>query len=99
MNNTIIKPSHDTINHPYHYNTNLPHITIINSNNVTQRVEIECIDVIRNMPTWKCNAIKYLWRAGLKIDSSLSPIDKEIEDLQKAIFYIEDRIKQLQHGR
>jgi hypothetical protein len=36
------------------------------------------------------NAIKYLWRAGLKNE------DKHIEDLKKAIFYITDEIKRLE---
>lgn len=56
---------------------------------------IECIDVIRYYPFNVGCAIKYLWRAGLKKDASLSDKEKEIEDLKKAIWYIEDRIKQL----
>jgi hypothetical protein len=36
------------------------------------------------------NAIKYLWRAGLKNE------DRHIEDLKKAIFYIDDEIKRLE---
>lgn len=35
------------------------------------------------------NAMKYIWRAGLK-DST-----KTIQDLRKAAFYIEDEIKRL----
>lgn len=56
---------------------------------------IECIDVIRHYPFNVGCAIKYLWRAGLKKDASLSDKEKEIEDLKKAIWYIEDRINQL----
>ena len=41
------------------------------------------------------NAIKYLWRAGLKQDADKTERDKEIEDLEKAVWYINDRIKQL----
>ena len=92
----------DNVNHPLHYNTNNPYVNVQDNGftqyeNGKQRIDIECIDVIRDMPTWKGNAIKYLWRAGLKKSSSLSSTDKEIEDLQKAIWYIEDRIKQLQY--
>ena len=49
--------------------------------------EIECIDAIRSalgpegFRAWcRGNAIKYLWRAGLKADAS--------EDLRKAVFYV-----------
>lgn len=56
---------------------------------------IECIDVIRNMPSWKGNAIKYLWREGSKQEEGLSNIDKEIEDLEKAVWYIKDKIESL----
>ena len=41
------------------------------------------------------NAVKYILRAGHKQDASLTDNQKEIEDLKKAIFYINDRIKQL----
>ena len=93
----------DNVNHPSHYNTNNPYVNLSKEFSATYyangntRIIIECIDVIRDMPTWKGNAIKYLWRAGLKKSASLSSADKEIEDLQKAIWYIEDRIKQLQY--
>lgn len=36
-----------------------------------------------------------MWRAGLKKDAGLEDRQKEIEDLKKAIWYINDRIKQL----
>ncbi len=39
------------------------------------------------------NAIKYLWRAGLK-DS-----DNEIQDLEKAMWYINDKIEQLKNAK
>lgn len=60
---------------------------------------VECIDVARYYPFNVGNAIKYLWRAGLKKDSSLTDVEKEIEDLKKAIWYINDRITQLENGR
>ena len=50
-----------------------------------------------NEPTG--NAIKYLWRAGLKKEQGIDEIDKEIEDLKKAIWYINDRIHQLEMSR
>lgn len=58
---------------------------------------IECIEITRHYCFDIGNAIKYLWRAGLKTEQGLSSKQKEIEDLNKAIWYIQDRIKQLQH--
>ena len=51
------------------------------------------------MPSWKGNAIKYLWRAGLKSDADLSETEKTIEDLEKAIWYIKDKIKMIKKGQ
>lgn len=88
------------VNHPDHYNTGKPIMIIGDESGLTQRVGIECIDVIRAMPFWKGNAIKYLWRAGLKTEEGKSDKEKEIEDLEKAIWYITDRIAYLkmEHG-
>lgn len=54
---------------------------------------IECIEITRHHDFSIGNAIKYLWRAGLK-DS-----DNEIQDLEKAAWYIQDKIKQLKGGK
>jgi hypothetical protein len=51
---------------------------------------IECIDVVRHMNFNRGNAIKYVWRAGEK-----GPV---IEDLRKAIWYLQDEIKRLENG-
>lgn len=82
------------VSHPMHYNTNNPKI-YVETDTGLKEATIECIDVIRNMPTWKGNVIKYAWRAGLKEEVGKSIIDKEIEDLEKAKCYIDDRINQL----
>ena len=71
----------DNVNHPEHY--------------TSHPSGIECIEVTRHYCFSIGNAIKYLWRAGLKKDASLTDNQKEIEDLKKAIWYINDRIKQL----
>lgn len=57
---------------------------------------IECIEIARHYDFSIGNAIKYLWRAGLKRDASMEDRQKEIEDLKKAIWYINDRIKTLE---
>lgn len=74
----------DNVNHPTHYNLHPS--------------GIECIDVVRHHNFNIGNAIKYLWRAGLKREEGLSSKQKEIEDLEKAIWYIEDRIKFLKNA-
>lgn len=86
-----------SVDHPDHYNTDRPVLIIddTKTDGVKQYVGIECVDVVRNMPFWKGNAIKYLWRAGYKHEEGKSIKYKEIEDLEKAVWYINDRIKQL----
>lgn len=46
---------------------------------------IECIEITRHMGFCLGNAVKYIWRADLK--------GNDVEDLRKAIWYIEDEIK------
>ena len=58
---------------------------------------VQCIDITRYYCFSIGNAIKYLWRAGLKTEEGLQDREKEIEDLHKAIWYINDRIEQLKH--
>ena len=72
----------ESVNHPKHYNSHPS--------------GVECIDIIRHYCYDIGAAIKYLWRAGLKTEEGMTDRDKEIEDLRKAIWYIEDRIAQLQ---
>ena len=56
--------------------------------------KIEVIDFIEDKKLGFClgNAIKYIARAGKKDPT------KEVEDLNKAKWYIERRIKELQEG-
>lgn len=60
--------------------------------------KVRCIDVVRYKDFNIGNAIKYLWRAGEKHEEGLSNVDKQIEDLEKAIWYINDEIKLLRDG-
>jgi hypothetical protein len=71
----------DMVNHPKHY--------------TSDPSGVECIDITRHRNFNVGNAIKYLWRAGLKEDSNKSIRTKQVEDLQKAVFYINDEIKRL----
>lgn len=72
------------INHPEYYNDHPS--------------GVECIDIARHYCFSIGNAIKYLWRAGLKTEKGLTSVEKELEDLEKAIWYINDRIKTLKKG-
>ena len=73
----------DMVNHPPHY--------------TSHPSGVEAIEITRHYDFAIGNAIKYLWRAGLKKDKDQTKKDitKEIEDLEKAIFYINDKIAQL----
>lgn len=48
---------------------------------------IECIEIARHMNFNRGNAMKYIWRAGEK--------GNEVEDLKKAIWYLNDEIKRI----
>lgn len=56
---------------------------------------IEVLDIIRDLPFNIGNVVKYVIRAGKKKEAGLSDKQKQIEDLEKAKFYIEDAINQL----
>lgn len=71
----------DNVNHPKHY--------------TSDPSGIECIDVTRHRNFNIGNAIKYLWRAGLKEDKDRKIIDKQVEDLNKAVWYLVDEIHRL----
>ena len=74
----------DMVNHPNHY--------------CQHPSGIECIEIIRHYCFDIGSAIKYLWRAGLKVEEGMTDKAKEIEDLKKSIWYINDRIKMLENG-
>ena len=69
----------DNVNHPKHY--------------TSDPSGIECIEVVKHRDFCIGNAIKYLWRAGLKEEEGRTTSDKQIEDLQKAIWYINKEIE------
>lgn len=75
------KNKNDQVNHPKHY--------------TSDPSGIECIDVTRHRNFNIGNAIKYLWRAGLKEDKDRKLIDKQVEDLNKAVWYLVDEIHRL----
>lgn len=74
-------PSPDYVNHPPHY--------------TSHPSGIECIQVTEHYNFCIGNAIKYLWRNGLKSEEGKNPKDKQVEDLKKAVFYINREIERL----
>lgn len=58
---------------------------------------VECISITEHYNFCIGNAIKYLWRNGLKADPFDSR-EKQIQDLQKAIWYINREINNLKDG-
>ena len=74
--------NNERVNHPKHYNSHPS--------------GIECIEIVRHHDFNIGNALKYLWRAGIKTEEGISNKEKQIEDLHKAIFYINDEIKLLE---
>ena len=75
------KNKNDQVNHPNHY--------------TSDPSGIECIDITRHRNFNIGNAIKYLWRAGFKEDKDRKLIDKQVEDLNKAVWYLVDEIHRL----
>ena len=69
----------EAVNHPSHYNSDTS--------------GVECIDIVKHRNFCVGNAIKYLWRAGLKSEST------QIEDLEKAKWYIDCEIQRLKESR
>ena len=64
----------DSVNHPAHY--------------TSHPSGVECIQITEHMNFCLGNAVKYLWRAGLKGNA--------VEDLRKAVWYIDREIKRLE---
>jgi hypothetical protein len=62
---------HDVVDNPRHY--------------TSHPSGVECIQVVEHMPFCLGNAMKYIWRAGLK--------DDEVTDLRKAVWYLEREIR------
>lgn len=76
----------DKVNHPLHYQMNgIEVIDIIKSTLNTKGIRDYC----------RGNAIKYILRAGKKTESNYTPFQKEIEDLEKAIWYLDYEIEEL----
>src|SRR5271168_4617663 len=65
----------DAVDHPKHYNEHPS--------------GVECIDIVEHMTFNSGNAVKYIWRAGIKSKD-------QIEDLKKAAWYIAREIGRIE---
>lgn len=83
---TFEAPSDDRVNHPSHYTW------------LKEKCGIEVIDITRWLDFDTGNAVKYLLRAGYKSEEGMTNKEKTIQDLQKAVWYINDRIKMIEDG-
>jgi len=75
----------NNVNHPSHYTW------------LKGLCGIEPIDICKHLDFDLGNALKYILRAGHKKDASMTEGEKTIEDLKKAIFYINDKIEMLEN--
>ena len=78
------RTSDDNVNHPSHYTW------------LKDLCGIEVIDITRHMDFNLGNSIKYILRSGHKKEEGYTDKQKTIEDLKKAIWYINDEINMLQ---
>lgn len=69
--------AHDPVNHPSHY--------------TSHPSGVECVVIAEHHSFCIGNAIKYVWRAGLKGDTA----KKQLEDLRKARWYLDREIQRL----
>lgn len=71
------------VNHPSHYTW------------LKDLCGIEVIDITRHLDFDLGNAIKYILRCGHKSENGYTNKEKTIEDLRKAVWYLNDKIKML----
>jgi hypothetical protein len=76
--------SSDKVNHPSHYTW------------LKDLCGIEVIDITRHMDFNLGNSIKYILRSGHKKEEGYTDKQKTIEDLKKAIWYLNDEINMLE---
>ena len=79
-----VKAPDDKVNHPSHYTW------------LKDLCGIEVIDITRHMDFNLGNSIKYILRSGHKKEEGYTDKQKTIEDLKKAIWYLNDEINMLQ---
>lgn len=79
-----VKAPDDKVNHPSHYTW------------LKDLCGIEVIDITRHMDFNLGNSIKYILRSGHKKEEGYTDKQKTIEDLKKAVWYLNDEISTLE---
>lgn len=76
----------DRVNNPSHYKS-------INNG-------FEVIDIIEffNLNFHRGNVLKYLLRSGRKEEAGYETVEKEIEDLEKAVWYLRREVKRIKQS-
>ena len=82
-----VKAPDDKVNHPSHYTW------------LKDLCGIEVIDITRHMDFNLGNSIKYILRSGHKKEEGYTDKQKTIEDLKKAVWYINDEINMLENKK
>lgn len=84
INEIYLSEHRNNVNHPSHYNGG----------------KIEVIDFIEDQRLGFClgNVVKYVSRAGKKYSADKSNKEKAIEDLKKAMWYLDRRIKEIEEN-
>jgi len=81
-----INKDEDMVNNPSHYTW------------LKEKCGVEVIDITRHFDFDLGNSLKYIMRAGHKHDYSITDKDKTIQDLEKAIFYLNDEINLIKNN-
>ena len=77
----------DMVNHPSHYTW------------LKEKCGIEVIDITRHLDFDLGNSVKYILMSNHKHDASMSDKEKAIQDLEKAIFYLNDEINMIKNSK
>lgn len=80
------QPKSEAVNHPNHYAW------------LKELCGIEPIDICRHLDFNCGSAIKYLLRNGKK-EMNLSECEQRVQDLSKAIFYLQDEIEMIKKSK
>lgn len=80
-----MREKEDKVNSPSHYNW------------LKKLAGVEVIDITRHLDFDLGNAVKYILRAGRKTEEGYDNKTKTVEDLKKAVWYINDKIKTLEN--
>lgn len=79
----LVDAKENKVDHPSHYSW------------LKEKCGVEVIDIVRCLDFDLGNALKYILRAGHKKEEGYTNKEKTIEDLEKAIWYINDKITTL----